>query len=106
MRHKYLTPWQAIGYALQWWDNRKTLDKKDRYKVSVSKTNENFYCVTIIAPWYCSYSFHVNTITQRWSMFDPEQYHYRTGVLGLYKSSDLRALFLWAQRAMEHSTAI
>lgn len=102
MRHKYLTPWQCLGHAVQWWDERKMLDEERRYKASIDKVDDNLYCVDIIAPYGCSYVFHVNITSGRWSMFSPEQYHYRTGVLGLYKTSDMRQMFLWAQRIMEH----
>lgn len=106
MRHKYLTPWQCLGHAVQWWDNRKMLDKDDRYKASIAQVNGRLYCVHIKAPYQCNYVFHVHTDTGRWSIFDPMQYHYRSGSLGLYKTSDMRELFLWAQRIMEHSTVI
>ena len=106
MRHKYLTPWQAIGYALQWWDNRKTLDKRSVYTASIQQVSTPLYCVHIQASWGSVFDFHVQTETKRWSMFSPDQYHYRTGVLGLYKTSDMRQMFLWAQRIMEHSSTI
>lgn len=105
--HLNLTPWQAIGYALQWWDNRKTLDKYAAYTASVRQVAmAPLYCVSIQAPWGAVFDFHVQVETGRWSIFNPEQYHYRTGVLGLYKRQDLRTLFLWAQRIMEHSPTI
>lgn len=106
MRHKYLTPWQCLGHAVQWWDERKMLNEERYYKASIDKVDYDTYCVDIVAPYGCTYVFHVNITSGRWSMFSPEQYHYRAGVLGLYKTSDMRALFLWAQRIMEHSTMI
>lgn len=108
MRHKYLTPWQAIGYALQWWDNRKTLDKTGSYSVSIFKSEilPNMYTVVICAPWNCTFDFSVFIDSGRWHMFNSLQYHFRHGTLGLYKRQDLRALFLWAQRIMEHSATI
>ena len=106
MRHKYLTPWQCLGHAVQWWDERKMLDEERRYKASIDKVDAELYYVNIIAPYGCSYVFHVNITTGRWSIFTPLNSHYRTGVLGLYKTSDMRQMFLWAQRIMEHSTNI
>lgn len=104
--HLNLTPWQTIGYALQWWDNRKTLDKRSVYTARAWQVTTHLYCVTIQAPWGSVYDFHINVDDGRWSIFNPEQYHYKYGRLGLYKRQDLRALFLWAQRIMEHSTSI
>jgi hypothetical protein len=104
--HLNLTPWQAIGYALQWWDDRKTLDKRSVYTVRIEQHTTHTYAVIIQAVWGSVYTFRVNTETGRWSMFEPDCYHYKYGMLGLYKRRDLRALFLWAQRIMEHSTTI
>ena len=107
MRHKYLTPWQCLGYAVQWWDGRKTLDKRHVYTASIQQVSLGLlYCVKIQAPWGNVFDFYVHIDTGRWSMLNPEQYHYRFGVLGLYKSSDMRQMFLWARRVMERSTAI
>ena len=106
MRHKYLTPWQCLGYALQWWDNRKTLDKSGKYEVRLECGALDNYCVCIIAPWNSTFVIHIDTMVERLSIFSPDQYHYKQCTLGLYKRQDLRALFLWAQRIMEHSATI
>lgn len=106
MRHKYLTPWQCLGYAVQWWDNRKTLDGRSVYTARIEQVLTSLYYVRIQAPWGSVFGFRVSTLTGRWTMFDQDQYHYRSGVLGLYKAPDMRQLFLWAQRIMEHSTTI
>jgi hypothetical protein len=104
--HLNLTPWQAIGYALQWWDNRATLDKRSVYTARLDHITTHLYSVLIQAPWGNVYEFKVNTEDGDWIIFNSEQYHYKRGKLGLYKRQDLRALFLWAQRIMEHSTTI
>lgn len=106
MRHKYLTPWQCLGHAVQWWDNRETLDKRSVYTARIDHVSASLYCVKIQAPWGSVFDFHVHTETKRWSMFSPDQYHYRSGVLGLYKTSDMRQMFLWARHIMEHSPTI
>lgn len=106
MRHKYLTPWQCLGHALQWWDNHKTFDKRSVYTARIEQHTTVTYAVVVQAPWGNTYTFRVNTETGRWSMFEPDCYHYKYGMLGLYKTSDMRQMFLWAQRIMEHSTTI
>lgn len=106
MRHKYLTPWQCLGHAVQWWDNRKTLGKRSVYTASIQQVSTPLYRVRIQAPWGSVFDFHVQVETGRWSMFSPDQSHYRTGVLGLYKTSDMRQMFRWAQRIMERSATI
>lgn len=103
MRRKYLTPWQCIGHAIQWWDNRKTLDKRSVYTVRIEQHMASTYAVIIQAPWGNTYTFRVDTVSGRWSIFEPDCYHYKYGTLGLYKTSDMRELFLWARRIMEHS---
>lgn len=104
--HLNLTPWQALGYAIQWWDNRKTLDKRSVYTVRLDHITTHLYSVLIQAPWGNVYEFKVNTADGDWIMFNGGQCHYKCGKLGLYKRQDLRALFLWAQRIMERSTTI
>ena len=103
MRHKYLTPWQCIGHALQWWDERKTLDKRSVYTARIAQHSAQTYAVIIQAPWGSTFVFRVNTETGRWSMFEPDCRHYKHDMLGLYKTSDMRELFLWARRILEHS---
>lgn len=104
--HLNLTAHQALGYTLQWWDNRSTLDKTRKYKVRLERGELGNYCVCIDAPWNSTFVIHIDTQAERMSIFSPEQYHYKQFTLGLYKRQDLRALFLWAQRIMEHSTTI
>ena len=106
MRHKYLTPWQALGYTLQWWDNLSTLDKSGEYRVRLECDMRHHYCVLIDAPWDCTFVIHVDTQLGGMSVFRPSQYHYHQYKLGLYKREDLRAIFLWARRVMEHSPVI
>lgn len=104
-----MTNKEIAMYVFRWWENRKTLDGKERYYANADYLKpDNRIAVDVYTPWKTIHRSITIYNDGRFSVFDPMQYHYGWGTVSdiCNDKKKIYNMLKKQQRILEHSPTI